>query len=118
MFDEASSWWSPQKIELPESHGLEEISEDNKESEEQASDPSEERESSSLKDKSSLKTVVYQPTFKELRPSQMKLGKLREEMLGALNEATGKCSHQCETSSNTLSSEILILKAENKALRE
>ncbi|KAK8705739.1 hypothetical protein V6N13_049333 [Hibiscus sabdariffa] len=39
-------------------------------------------------------------------------------MLRAINEATSKCSQQCETSSNSLSSEILILKEENKALMD
>ncbi|GMI95722.1 hypothetical protein HRI_003241500 [Hibiscus trionum] len=114
MFDEASSWRSPQKIELSESHDLEELSEDNKEGKEQASDPSEERESSPSKDKSPWKTVVHQPTSEELRPSQVEVDELREEMSEVLNETIGKCSQRCET----FSSEILILKEENKVLRE
>jgi len=26
VFDEASAWWSPEKVELPNSEGLEEVS--------------------------------------------------------------------------------------------
>ncbi|KAK8608936.1 hypothetical protein V6N13_025246 [Hibiscus sabdariffa] len=118
VFDEASSWCSPQKIELSKSRDLEEVSKDNKESEEQTSNPNEERELPPSKDKSSWKTIVHQHTFEELHPSQMEVNEHRKEMAGVLNETTSKCSQQCEVSSNSLFIELLILKEENKALRE
>ncbi|KAK9045279.1 hypothetical protein V6N11_059166 [Hibiscus sabdariffa] len=105
-----------EKIELLEFHELEALLEDNKENEEQASDPSEERESSPSKDKSPWKTVIHQPTSEELRPSQMEFDELREEMSGVLNETIGV--QQCEVSSNSFFSKLIILKEENKALRE
>ncbi|KAK8633368.1 hypothetical protein V6N13_014214 [Hibiscus sabdariffa] len=50
--------------------------------------------------------------------SFVQANELCEEILRALNKATGKCSQQCETSPNYLSSELFILKEENKASRE
>ncbi|GMI77806.1 hypothetical protein HRI_001449800 [Hibiscus trionum] len=49
----------------------EKVSEDNKEGEAPAPDPSKERDSSTSKDKSPWKTGVHQFTSKELRPSQI-----------------------------------------------
>ncbi|KAL4272543.1 hypothetical protein GQ457_13G024990 [Hibiscus cannabinus] len=71
VFDEASSWWSPQRIEFSEPHDLEEVSKDNKECEAIASDPSEERDSSTSKDKSPWKTGMHRSTSEELRPSKI-----------------------------------------------
>ncbi|KAK8973266.1 hypothetical protein V6N11_034364 [Hibiscus sabdariffa] len=48
----------------------------------------------------------------------MEVNEHRKEMAGVLNETTSKCSQQCEVSSNSLFIELLILKEENKALRE
>jgi len=40
VFDEASAWWSSEKVELPDSKGLEEVPEESIEDEEEAQTPS------------------------------------------------------------------------------
>ena len=43
VFDEASAWWSPEKVELPNSRGLEEVPEEILEDEEEAQTPNEKK---------------------------------------------------------------------------
>ncbi|KAK8665126.1 hypothetical protein V6N13_005301 [Hibiscus sabdariffa] len=80
VFDEASSWWSPQRIEFSEPHDLEEVSKDNKECEAIASDPSEEIDRSTSKDKSPWKMGIHQSTSEELRLSQIEVDELAQEL--------------------------------------
>ena len=44
VFDEVSAWWSAEKVELPNSKGLEEVPEEILEDEEEAQTPSEDKE--------------------------------------------------------------------------
>lgn len=60
VFDEASAWWPPEKIELPESHNLEKALEEIQEEEEQPPTLNEEKEGSPSKAKSPWKTGVHQ----------------------------------------------------------
>lgn len=61
VFDEASAWWSPEKVELPEPHDLEEVQEESQE-EETIRSPREEEKPSPSKAKSPWKTELHQST--------------------------------------------------------
>jgi hypothetical protein len=71
VFDEASAWWSPEKVELPESHDFEEVSEEIQE-EEEALTPSEDKETSPSKVKNPWKTGVHEMISEESQLPQMK----------------------------------------------
>lgn len=59
VFDEASSWWSPKKEEIPESPDVEEVIEE--ERDQKLETPSEGERSSPSKTKSPWKTGIHQP---------------------------------------------------------
>ena len=73
VFDEASAWWSPEKVELPESHDLEEVPEEIKEEKELTLTPNEEEKSSPSKTKSPWKTGLHQSTQEDPQPPQLKI---------------------------------------------
>ncbi|KAK8488859.1 hypothetical protein V6N11_071059 [Hibiscus sabdariffa] len=68
------------RIEFSEPHDLEEVSKDNKECEAIASDPSEEIDRSTSKDKSPWKMGIHQSTSEELRLSQIEVDELAQEL--------------------------------------
>ncbi|XP_072150024.1 uncharacterized protein [Setaria viridis] len=72
-FDEASAWWSPEKVELPESHDFEEVPKEIQEEEEQPPTPSEDKEGAPNKAKSPWKTGVHQMTSEEPQLPQVEL---------------------------------------------
>jgi hypothetical protein len=80
VFDEASAWWSPKKVELPNSKGLVEVPEEIVEDEEEAQTPSEDKESSSVKAKSPWKTGIHHMTPKEPQLPQMELKEPIQEL--------------------------------------
>jgi len=73
VFDEASAWWSSEKVELPDSKGLEEVPEEIIEDEEEAQTPSENKEGSSVKAKSPWKIGVHHMTPEDPQLPQMEL---------------------------------------------
>ena len=86
VFDEASAWWSSEKVELPDSKGLEEVPEEIIEDEEEAQTPSENKEGSSVKPKSPWKTGVHHMTPEDPQLPQMEL----EEPIQKLRRTTRK----------------------------
>ena len=86
VFDEASAWWSSEKVELPDSKGLEEVPEEIIEDEEEAQTPSENKEGSSVKAKSPWKTGVHHMTPEDPQLPQMEL----EEPIQKLRRTTRK----------------------------
>ena len=80
VFDEASAWWSPEKVELPNSEGLEEVSKEIQEDEEEAQTPSEDKDDSSVKVKSPWKTGVHHMTPEDAQLPQMEFEKSIQEL--------------------------------------
>ena len=88
VFNEVSAWWSAEKVELPNSKGLEEVPEEILEDEEEAQTPSEDKEGSLVKTKSPWKTVVHHITQEGPQLQQMEL----EEPIQELQRTTRKIS--------------------------
>ncbi|WVZ98659.1 LOW QUALITY PROTEIN: hypothetical protein U9M48_044067 [Paspalum notatum var. saurae] len=87
VFDEASSWWSSERVEIPESHHLEEDTEEIlKEKVVQTlteityQDGSPSKAKSPMKTKSPWKTGVHQPVVEEVWPQQIELEKPTQEL--------------------------------------